>query len=157
MKWGLTGGTMAAAILADLISGRQPEPWAARFNPHRISLRSAPRLVKINAKAGVDLVIDRIIPAEVSDPADVPPGEARVVRDGLGKLGAFREPDGTLHLVSLRCTHLGCLLRFNGAERSWDCPCHGSRFDVTGSVLEGPAVRPLARPQLTDSSRRDWG
>ena len=152
MKWGLTGGTMAAAILADLISGRQPKPWADRFNPHRVSLRSAPRLVKINAKAATDLVVDRIMPAEVSSAADVPAGEARVVRDGLGKVGAFREADGTLHAVSLRCTHLGCLLRFNGAERSWDCPCHGSRFDVDGSVLEGPAVTPLERRQLDQRS-----
>jgi glycine/D-amino acid oxidase-like deaminating enzyme/nitrite reductase/ring-hydroxylating ferredoxin subunit len=150
MKWGLTGGTMAAAILADLISGRVSEPWADRFNPHRISLRSMPRLVTMNAKVGADLVIDRITPAEVPSPADVPAGEARVVRDGLGKLGAFREDDGTLHVVSLRCTHLGCLLRFNGAERSWDCPCHGSRFDVTGAVLEGPAVHPLPRRQPSD-------
>jgi Rieske Fe-S protein len=102
----------------------------------------------MNAKAGADLVVDRVIPAEVSSAAEVPAGEARVVRDGFGKVGAFREPDGTLHVVSLRCTHLGCLLRFNGAERSWDCPCHGSRFDVDGSVLEGPAVRPLPRRQL---------
>jgi glycine/D-amino acid oxidase-like deaminating enzyme len=144
MKWGLAGGTMAAAILADLISGRQPEPWADRFSPHRLSLRSAPRLVSMNAKAGADLVIDRIIPAEASSPAEVPAGEARVLRDGVGKAGAYREADGTLHVVSLRCTHLGCLLRFNGAERSWDCPCHGSRFTVDGAVLEGPAVRPLA-------------
>ena len=150
MKWGLTGGTMAAAILADLISGRQPQPWADRFNPHRVSLRSAPRLLKMNVKAATDLIVDRIIPAEVSSAADVPAGEARVVRDGLGKVGAFRDSDGTLHAVSLRCTHLGCLLRFNGAERSWDCPCHGSRFDVDGSVLEGPAVRPLGRCQLPD-------
>ena len=154
MKWGLCGGTMAAAILADLISGRQPEPWAHRFCPHRLSLRSTPRLVKMNAKAGADLVVDRIIPAEVSSPAEVPAGEARVVRDGFGKAGAFRESNGTLHVVSLRCTHLGCLLRFNGAERSWDCPCHGSRFDVDGSVLEGPAVRPLPSRQLTDPSAR---
>ncbi|MDQ3764277.1 MAG: FAD-dependent oxidoreductase [Actinomycetota bacterium] len=153
MKWGLAGGTMAAAILADLISGRQPEPWANRFSPHRVSLRSAPRLVKMNAKAGADLVVDRLLPVEVSSAAEVPPGEARVVRDGLGKVGAYREPDGTLHAVSLRCTHLGCLLRFNGAERSWDCPCHGSRFDVDGSVLEGPAVRPLPRRHLADGSR----
>jgi glycine/D-amino acid oxidase-like deaminating enzyme/nitrite reductase/ring-hydroxylating ferredoxin subunit len=149
MKWGLAGGTMAAAILADLISGRRPEPWAGRFCPHRISVRSARRLLKMNAKVGADLVVDRITPAEVSSPADVPAGEARVVRDGLGKLGAFREPDGTLHVVSLRCTHLGCLLRFNGAERSWDCPCHGSRFNIDGSVLEGPAVHPLPRPPST--------
>jgi Rieske Fe-S protein len=75
----------------------------------------------------------------------VPPGEARVVQDGLGKKGVYRHEDGTLHAVSLRCTHLGCLVRFNAAERSWDCPCHGSRFGVDGSVLEGPAVRPLDR------------
>ncbi|MGH3710043.1 MAG: ubiquinol-cytochrome c reductase iron-sulfur subunit, partial [Pseudonocardiaceae bacterium] len=65
---------------------------------------------------------------------------------------AITSVDGTLHVVSLRCTHLGCLLRFNGAERSWDCPCHGSRFDVDGAVLEGPALHPLPRPQLTDPS-----
>jgi Rieske Fe-S protein len=75
----------------------------------------------------------------------IPPGEARVLPDGLGKKGVYREPDGTLHAVSLRCTHLGCLLRFNAAERSWDCPCHGSRFGVDGTVLEGPAVNPLSR------------
>lgn len=151
MKWGLTGGTMAAAILTDLISATQHEPWAGRFSPYRASLRALPRLAKMNAKVGASLVGDRIVPAEVSSAADVPAGEARVLRHGLAKVGAFREPDGTLHAVSLRCTHLGCLLRFNGAERSWDCPCHGSRFDVDGAVLEGPAVRPLPRRNLPDT------
>lgn len=156
MKWGLAGGTMAATILADMLSGTEPGPWAQRFTPYRFSprrlaLRSVPRLLRMNATVGADLVVDRIVPAEVSDAAAVPPGQARVVRDGLAKVGAFRELDGTLHAVSLRCTHLGCLLRFNGAERSWDCPCHGSRFDVDGSVLEGPAVRPLPRRNLPDS------
>jgi Rieske Fe-S protein len=141
---------MAAAILTDLISGTEPEPWAARFTPHRISPGSLPRLLKMNVKAGADLVVDRVTPAEVSDPGEVPAGQARVLRDGVGKVGVYREPDGTLHAVSLRCTHLGCLLRFNGAERSWDCPCHGSRFDVDGSVLEGPAVAPLPRRALPD-------
>jgi Rieske Fe-S protein len=65
------------------------------------------------------------------------------VGDGLGKTGVYRDEAGELHAVSLRCTHLGCLLRFNSAETSWDCPCHGSRFDVDGGVLEGPAVSPL--------------
>lgn len=152
MKWGLTGGTMAAQILADLVGGTEPAPWVARFTPHRLSLRSLPRLVTMNAKTGASLLADRFVPAEVSGPAEVPAGEARVVRHGLGKAGAFRDLDGTLHAVSLRCTHLGCLLRFNGAERSWDCPCHGSRFDVDGSVLEGPAVRPLPRRDLPDGS-----
>jgi Rieske Fe-S protein len=64
---------------------------------------------------------------------------------GIGRKGVYRDTDGTLHAVSVRCTHQGCLLRFNAAERSWDCPCHGSRFDVDGAVLEGPAVKPLER------------
>jgi Rieske Fe-S protein len=65
--------------------------------------------------------------------------------DGAGKKGVYRDLDGNLHAVSLRCTHLGCLLRFNAAEHSWDCPCHGSRFAPDGTVLEGPAVNPLRR------------
>jgi Rieske Fe-S protein len=74
----------------------------------------------------------------------IPPGHARVLPDGVGRKGVYRGLDGTVHAVSLRCTHLGCLLRFNAAERSWDCPCHGSRFAVDGAVLEGPAVHPLS-------------
>jgi glycine/D-amino acid oxidase-like deaminating enzyme/nitrite reductase/ring-hydroxylating ferredoxin subunit len=147
MKWGLTTGTFAAMILSDLITGRE-NPWAARFSPNRLSLRSAPTLVQTNAKVGADFVLDRLMPAEAGSGKEVPPGEARVVRDGLGKIGVFRDQNGDLHAVSLRCTHLGCLLRFNAAERSWDCPCHGSRFDVDGAVLEGPAVEPLSRPEI---------
>lgn len=91
------------------------------------------------------LVIDRLRPAQAVDAGDVPAGEARVVRDGAGKKGVYRDRRGDLHAVSLRCTHLGCLLHFNDAERSWDCPCHGSRFDVDGGVLQGPAKKPLVR------------
>jgi Rieske Fe-S protein len=72
-----------------------------------------------------------------------------VVRHGLGKAGVYRDHRGAIHAVSLRCTHLGCLLRFNAAELSWDCPCHGSRFDVDGAVLEGPATKPLERRTLS--------
>jgi glycine/D-amino acid oxidase-like deaminating enzyme/nitrite reductase/ring-hydroxylating ferredoxin subunit len=142
MKWGLSSGTFAAMILSDLLTGKD-NPWAGRFSPHRVTLSATPTLAKLNAKVAVDLVGDRLVPADEHDPADVPAGEARVVGKGLDKTGVYRDPDGHLHAVSLRCTHLGCLLRFNGAERSWDCPCHGSRFDVDGDVLEGPAVKPL--------------
>jgi glycine/D-amino acid oxidase-like deaminating enzyme/nitrite reductase/ring-hydroxylating ferredoxin subunit len=144
MKWGMSSGTFAAVVLRDLIAGRD-NPWAARFDPNRLSLRSAHELVQMNANVGVAFVGDRLRPAAAGAASDVPPGEARVVRDGLGKTGVFRDEEGTLHAVSLRCTHLGCLLRFNAAEQSWDCPCHGSRFDVDGAVLEGPAVNPLER------------
>jgi glycine/D-amino acid oxidase-like deaminating enzyme/nitrite reductase/ring-hydroxylating ferredoxin subunit len=141
-KWGFTSATFGALILRDLIGGRE-NVWAERFDPNRLSLRSAPKLAQMNAKVGLEFVGDRLAPAEARSADEVPPGEARVVRDGLGKTGVFRDDDGAVHAVSLRCTHLGCLLRFNAAERSWDCPCHGSRFDVDGAVLEGPAVHPL--------------
>jgi glycine/D-amino acid oxidase-like deaminating enzyme/nitrite reductase/ring-hydroxylating ferredoxin subunit len=147
MKWGLSGGTFAAMVLRDLIAGRD-DPWAARFDPNRVSLRSAPELVQLNAKTGLHFLGDRVVPAQESSADDVPAGEGRVVRDGLGKTGVYRDEAGALHAVSLRCTHLGCILRFNSAERSWDCPCHGSRFDVDGAVLEGPATKPLERKSV---------
>jgi glycine/D-amino acid oxidase-like deaminating enzyme/nitrite reductase/ring-hydroxylating ferredoxin subunit len=144
MKWGLTGGTFAAHLLSDQLAGRG-NAWSKIFAPNRLSPRSAPKLAQVNAKVGLDFVGDRARLAEVDTPAAVPRGSGRVMRDGLGKTGVYRDEAGKVYAVSLRCTHLGCLLRFNGAERSWDCPCHGSRFDVDGTVLEGPAVSPLER------------
>ena len=141
-KWGLTGGTMAATILSEQLTCG---PGTAVFSPHRISPRGLPQLAKINAMVAVDLVGDRIVPGQISSAADLAPGSAGIVRSGTERTGVYRDPDGELHAVSMRCTHLGCLVRFNAAETSWDCPCHGSRFDVDGEVLEGPAVTPLPR------------
>ena len=140
-KWGMSLGTAAAILLTELIAGRE-HPWAEHFDPNRVSVRAAPELAKLGLQTGVHFVGDRLSPpGVVSD--DLPPGEARVVRSGLGKVGVYRDEAGGLHAVSLRCTHLGCLTRWNDAERSWDCPCHGSRFDADGQVLAGPAVKPL--------------
>jgi glycine/D-amino acid oxidase-like deaminating enzyme/nitrite reductase/ring-hydroxylating ferredoxin subunit len=146
MKWGLSGSTFAAILISDLIAGRE-NPWAATFDPTRLNLRSLPTMARINGKVAIDFVGDRIKPSKEGDAQAVPPGEARVVRDGLKKKGVYRDESGELHSVSLRCTHLGCLLRFNSAERSWDCPCHGSRFAPDGSVLEGPATKPLQQQE----------
>jgi Rieske Fe-S protein len=146
-KWGLTSATFAARIISDLIAGRD-NPWAERFNPSRLGGRGLPKLAEMNARVAVDFFGDRVLPAGARAATEVPRGEARVVRDGVGKTGVFRDEGGALHAVSLRCTHLGCLLRWNGAERSWDCPCHGSRFDVDGEVLEGPATSPLERKSV---------
>jgi Rieske Fe-S protein len=147
MKWGLSTAAFGARIIADGIAGRE-NAWASTFSPNRLSLRSAPELAQLGAKFSFDLVADRVHPAQERSSADVPPGEGRVVRDGLGKAGVYRDEEGRVHAVSLRCTHMGCLLRFNAAERSWDCPCHGSRFGIDGEVLEGPAVHPLERKQV---------
>jgi glycine/D-amino acid oxidase-like deaminating enzyme/nitrite reductase/ring-hydroxylating ferredoxin subunit len=141
-KWGMTNGTVAAMILTDLIAGRE-NPYAEHFDPNRARVRSAPKLAQVNALVGLHFFGDRLTPADASSSDEVPPGEARVVRSGLGKVGVYRDEAGGLHAVSLRCTHLGCLTKWNDAERSWDCPCHGSRFDPDGKVLVGPAVKPL--------------
>jgi glycine/D-amino acid oxidase-like deaminating enzyme/nitrite reductase/ring-hydroxylating ferredoxin subunit len=141
-KWGMTNGMVAAMVLSDLIAGRE-NPYAEHFDPNRARVRSAPKVAQLNALAGLHFFGDRLTPAEASSSDEVPAGEARVVRSGLGKVGVYRDEAGVLHAVSLRCTHLGCLTKWNDAERSWDCPCHGSRFDPDGAVLAGPAVRPL--------------
>lgn len=143
-KWGLSTASFAALLLTDLIAGRR-SPWADLVSPHRLSPRGLPRLARMNAKVGADLVADHLVPTKTVAPEELAPGQACVRRDGVGKTGVYRDEEGRLHAVSLRCTHLGCLVRFNEAEHSWDCPCHGSRFDVDGAVLEGPATRPLGR------------
>ena len=147
MKWGITSATFGASILADGIGGRQNE-WADVFSPQRLSLRSSPAIAKLGAKFTGDLVADRVRSSVGS--RVVGAGEGRVIRQGLGHVAVYRDPEGEAHAVSARCTHLGCLVRFNAAETSWDCPCHGSRFDIDGTVLEGPAVHPLAPRELED-------
>jgi len=71
------------------------------------------------------------------------PGEAKVFKSNGERIGTFRDDSGKLHLVNTTCTHMGCELNWNSAENSWDCPCHGSRFTCSGSIIEGPAVEPL--------------
>jgi glycine/D-amino acid oxidase-like deaminating enzyme/nitrite reductase/ring-hydroxylating ferredoxin subunit len=143
-KWGLSGGSMAAALLAEQLAGAET---TTAFSPHRVTLRGLPTFARLQAKVGVDIVGDRLRPGEVSSVTDLAPGSGAILRRGADRTGVYRDEAGDLHAVSARCTHLGCLVRFNGAERSWDCPCHGSRFDVDGAVLEGPAVEPLARKE----------
>jgi Rieske Fe-S protein len=147
MKWGMTAGTVAATVLSDLIAGRE-NPYADRFDPNRVTVKSAPEVAKLSAHVAVSMVGDRVRPAEASSVDAVPAGQARIVRSGIGKVGVYRDDDGGVHAVSLRCPHLGCLTRWNDAERSWDCPCHGSRFDPDGNVLAGPAVKPLERREV---------
>jgi glycine/D-amino acid oxidase-like deaminating enzyme/nitrite reductase/ring-hydroxylating ferredoxin subunit len=146
-KWGLSSASFAGRILADRIAGRD-NPWASTFDPNRIGVGGIPKLARMGTKVALDFIGDRLVPALRSSAEGIALGQARVVRDGLGKTGVYRDDRGVLHAVSLRCTHLGCLLRFNAAERSWDCPCHGSRFDVDGTVLEGPATRALATKEI---------
>ena len=142
-KWGLAMGTSAARILSDRILGRG-NSWAETFDPLRLHPRAeVPSLFKHGAATGVHLVLDRVTKRGSAD--DLAPGQGDVVGSGLAQHAAYRDTAGKLHTLSARCTHLGCIVHFNDAERTWDCPCHGSRFDIDGEVLEGPATKPLPR------------
>ena len=83
---------------------------------------------------------------------DVPAGAGAVLRMGGEQRAVYRDPSGAVHALSARCTHLGCIVHFNEAETAWECPCHGSRFAVDGSVIQGPANRPLEAKDITDRS-----
>ncbi len=153
-KWGMTGGTAAALLLADLCLGREAS-WADLFDPNRLTLRqSAPSLVKENTQVALRFVGDRLRHPDRRAVEDLAPGEGAIVEHDGEPVAAARDDDGTLHAVSARCSHLGCLVAWNDAERSWDCPCHGSRFGPDGTVLEGPAVHRLERKPLSRPANR---
>ncbi len=139
-KWGFANGTAAAAMLADLIAERE-NPWLRAFDSNRLgSPSAAASFVKENVDVAMRFVRDRLRRGSADD---VEPGGGAVVGDGRRQTAVHRDESGGLHAVSARCTHLGCIVEWNTAERTWDCPCHGSRFGIDGRVLKGPAVDPL--------------
>lgn len=142
-KWGLAAGTAAAELLVTRILDA-PDPYGGFFSTGRLEApRGWPTILRANLRVGALFLGDRArsLPRSLGDLA---PGEGRVVRRGRTPIAVSRDDSGTLHAVSAVCTHLGCLVRWNGQERSWDCPCHGSRFAPDGAVLEAPASAPLA-------------
>jgi Rieske Fe-S protein len=142
-KWGMTAGTLAGMLLTDDIVGRE-NPWAPLFSATRVKpLAEAPRFLTENARVGYRFVADRVRERGQRDIGELEPGEGGIVSLHGEKVAGYRDDRGDLHAVSSRCTHLGCQLAWNAAERTWDCPCHASRFDPAGQVLEGPATKPL--------------
>lgn len=140
---GMTNGVAGAMILRDLILGLD-NSWAEVTDPQRISLSAAGEFLKENIEAATHWV-EHLTAGEVSSTNDIQPGQGAVIRDGLKKLAVFRDESGTLHARSATCSHAGCVVHWNPFERCWDCPCHGSHFAVDGSVLNGPAISPLAK------------
>lgn len=142
-KWGMTTGTAAARILADAVLGLQ-NIWAPLVNPWRVRARqSVPSLVKAQADVGLRMTADWTAPSRPT--GELAEGEGVVERHGLTKRGRCVVA-GVQHEVSAVCPHLGGILRWNGAEKSWDCPLHGSRFAPDGGRLEGPATHGLTVP-----------
>lgn len=147
-KWGLTNGTAAAQIITDLVAGRD-NPWLVAFDATRIGDATAIKdLVADNLHVGKRFVSDRLARLRSDDVSQLAPGEGGIVDIDGQTVGAYRSPAGHVEAVEITCTHMGCTVKWNSAETSWDCPCHGSRFDTEGTVLTGPAVRPLGRVEV---------
>jgi glycine/D-amino acid oxidase-like deaminating enzyme/nitrite reductase/ring-hydroxylating ferredoxin subunit len=149
-KWGLAAGLGAADLLLAGITGR-PEPGGAFFAASRLDPPAAwPTLLRANLRVSALLVGDHLRAGLRHDLDDLAAGDGRVVRRGRHLVAVSRRDDGGLDAVSAHCTHLGCLVRWNRQERTWDCGCHGSRFAADGGVLEAPARSALRRVDLDD-------
>lgn len=140
-EWGMTNGTAAARLLTDIISGKD-NPWEEVFNPSRPFTGTAyKKLFTENFDVMKELIISKIKSGE--DEVNIKCGEGKIVELDGAKYGAYKDNDGSLHIVDITCTHVGCELKWNDSEKSWDCPCHGSRFTYDGEILEGPATHRL--------------
>ena len=139
-KWGMTNSTASAMILTDLITKGESQ-WAPVYNPSRFDVTSIPKLVSENLDVAVNLVGGKITP--VPDDIEIKNGEAKITNVDGERVGAYRDENGKLHIVDITCTHLGCELVWNEGEKTWDCPCHGSRFNYDGDNIEGPAFNHL--------------
>jgi Rieske Fe-S protein len=130
-------------MAVDAIQGRHNE-WEKLFSPHRKKLRHATLdYLRENKDYPVHLIRDRLAKPEAESLREVPAGEGRVIRMGRHKVAAHRDARGRIQVCSAVCTHLQCIVGWNSAEQTWDCPCHGSRFHPDGRVISGPAEEPL--------------
>src|SRR5690554_916753 len=142
-KCGLINGTVAAMILRDKMLNRE-NPWPRLYSSTRLDARnSARRFVQGNLDVARHFVSYRVQNPSRTRASRLAPGDGGIVKlDGV-KVAAFRDQDGNLHTFSPNCPHMGCPLTWNNAEKSWDCPCHGSRFGAMGHYLQGPAVKDM--------------
>ena len=148
---GLTYGTLAGMIISDAILGKE-NPWAKIYDPKRFTpVASAVKFAKENLTVASHLLKDYLFYGEADEVNEIQRGEGKTIKIDGDHLAAYRDEEGRLHLVSGICTHMGCVVHWNNGEKSWDCPCHGSRFSVDGKVLEGPAYTDLAKPEEPSS------
>lgn len=144
-KWGMTNGTTAAMLLADTVLGKE-NPYQDLFSPFRLK-KADPDIknfISYNADVAGHLLKGKLefVP---KDPSDLKNDEGSVVMVNGERAGAYRDQDGKLHIVDTTCTHLGCECEWNHGDRTWDCPCHGSRYSYDGEVFEGPTKKPLKK------------
>jgi glycine/D-amino acid oxidase-like deaminating enzyme/nitrite reductase/ring-hydroxylating ferredoxin subunit len=140
--WGISNGTAAAMIIADLATGKE-NPWLDMFDATRVKpVAGAGEFVKGNAEVAAHLV-SGYLSRKPKDFDALEPGQAAIMKIDGDNVAAFKDEGGQVHAVSAVCTHMGCLVGWNETDRTWDCPCHGSRFELSGEVIHGPATQPL--------------
>ncbi len=139
---GLTHGTLGARLVADLVMGR-PNDLASVYSPSRLMPGALRTLLGENLNM-VAQFRDWVTGGDVSSPAEIPPGHGAIIRSGLTKHAVYRNEDGQVTTLSAICPHMGCLVRWNPGEKTWDCPCHGSRFSAVGTCIHGPSTADLA-------------
>ncbi|MDP9413400.1 MAG: Rieske 2Fe-2S domain-containing protein, partial [Pseudomonadota bacterium] len=140
--WGISNGTVAAMIIADLATGRENR-WLDIFDATRVKpIAGAKEFVVENAEVAAHLV-SGYLSRKPRSYDELEPGHAAIMKVDGENVAAFKDEGGVVHAVSAVCTHMGCLVGWNATDRTWDCPCHGSRFELSGEVIHGPATQPL--------------
>jgi glycine/D-amino acid oxidase-like deaminating enzyme/nitrite reductase/ring-hydroxylating ferredoxin subunit len=145
---GMTHGTIAGRLISDLIQNRENE-WAKLYDPSRKTLRAVGEFAKENLNVARQY-IDLVTPGDVKGVDEIPQGSGAIVRRGFEKIAIYKDETGTVHEFSAICPHLGCVVDWNDTEKSWDCPCHGSRFSALGKVVNGPSNTDLSPAEQND-------
>lgn len=142
---GMTFGTLGAMMATDAIMGKESH-WNKLFSPDRVRIRgSASTYIDENKDYPVHLFCGWLKSADNRKPIELAVDEGSIFAVNGQRMAVYKSKDGMLHYHSAVCTHLGCIVAWNPAEKTWDCPCHGSRFHATGEVMSGPAERPLEK------------
>lgn len=139
---GMTHGTIAGMLLTDLIQDRK-NAWEDVYSPSRIRLKSLPEYASENINVAGQYT-DYVTAGDVKSESEIKPGEGAILREGVSKLAVYRDEAGAVHKLSAVCPHLGCVVAWNSTEKTWDCPCHGSRYSAAGKVYQGPANSDLS-------------
>ncbi|HKY45678.1 MAG TPA: FAD-dependent oxidoreductase [Pyrinomonadaceae bacterium] len=142
---GMTHGTIAGILLTDMIQGRKNK-WEDLYSPSRIRLKSLPEYASENINVAGQYA-DYVTAGDIKSESELKPGEGAIMREGVSKVAVHRDDSGQVHKLTAICPHLGCVVAWNSTEKTWDCPCHGSRFSAEGRVYQGPANGDLSRAE----------
>jgi Rieske Fe-S protein len=139
---GMTHGTIAGMLLTDLLQGRK-NAWEDLYSPSRVTLRALTDYASENLNVAGQFA-DYVTAGDIKSVDELAPGQGAIMREGLSKLAVYRDDGGTVHKLSAVCPHLGCIVAWNSTEKTWDCPCHGSKYRADGRVYQGPANSDLS-------------